>query len=314
MSKWKILISDTLAENGKSLLQETAEVDDKAGISAEDLLIEIGEYHALIIRSRTKVTKEIFNAAKKLKVVGRAGIGVDNIDLAAAQAKGVTVVNSPTAPTTSVAEHTLALMLSLVRNITRADATMKAGQWEKKAFKGTELAAKTLGIIGMGRIGRAVGRLARGFDLTVLGHDPLIPEQTIRERGAEPASLMDIFTRSDIITLHIPLTPETRGLINEQALTKMKRGVYLVCTARGGIIDETALLTHLESGQVAGAALDVFDQEPPGLTALVSHPNVIATPHISAQSSEAQERVSIHIAEEVLRSLRDEPLRWQVVK
>jgi D-3-phosphoglycerate dehydrogenase len=190
---------------------------------------------------------------------------------------------------------------------------MKTGGWDKKALRGSELGGKTLGIIGMGRIGHTVADLANAFGMTVVGYDPLIDEKTIQERGAEPVPLVDIYSRSDMITLHIPLSPDTRGMVNGEAFARMKRGVYIICAARGGIIDETALLARLESGQVAGAALDVFAEEPPGLTALISHPNVIATPHISAQTKEAQERTAIHIAEEIMNSLEGKPLRWKVV-
>jgi D-3-phosphoglycerate dehydrogenase len=313
MPDWKILISDTLAESGKEILRKHAEVADKAGIPPEDLRKEIHKYHALIVRGRTKVTKAVFDAGDNLKVVGRAGVGVDNIDLTAAQAKGVTVVNSPMATTVAVAEHTFALMFALVRNIPRADATMKAGQWEKKTLKGAELGGKTLGIIGMGRIGSTIVRMAKAFGMTILGCDPLISDHSIRERGAIPQCLEDTFALSDIITLHLPLLPETCGMINEEAIALMKPGVVLISTARGGIVDEAALLMGLESGQVAKAALDVFSEEPPGLTALIAHPNLIATPHIGAQTAEAQERAAIHIAEEIISSLKGEPLRWKVV-
>jgi len=313
MSNWKILLTDGLAPGGVEILQAVAEVEDRNGIDAQELLEAAGDYHALIVRGRTKLTAQVFDAAKKLKVVGRAGVGVDNIDLAAAQAKGVIVVNSPTATTIAVAEHTLALMLSLIRHLPRADAGMKSGQWLKKELKGSELAGKTLGIIGMGRIGSGVAQRAAAFGVSVLGHDPLISADQIRERGAEPVELNELYQRADFISLHLPLTRETRGLIDGQAFAKMKRGVYLICAARGGVIDETALLARLESGQVAGAALDVFAEEPPGLTALVAHPNVVATPHIGAQTVEAQARAAADIAEEVVAALQEEPLRWQVV-
>jgi len=313
MSQHKILISDPLGESGKELLRQHAEVADKAGISPEDLEKEIHGYHALIVRGRTKVTQAIFDAGKNLKVVGRAGVGVDNIDLTAAQAAGVTVVNAPTATTAAVAEHTFALMLALSRNIPRADATMKAGQWEKKALKGSELGGKTLGIIGMGRIGSAVAQIAGTFGMTVLGCDPLIPEDDVREKGATPQCLEDTLAQSDIISIHVPLIPETRDLIDEKAIALMKPGITLISTARGGVIDEAALLKRLDSGHVARAALDVFADEPPGLTPLVNHPNLIATPHIGAQTLEAQERAATHIAEEIISSLKGQPLRWKVV-
>jgi D-3-phosphoglycerate dehydrogenase len=313
MSDFKILITDGIKEKGQDILKTSAEADDRTGISADELIAIVGDYDALIVRGRTKVTAEVFEAATNLKVVGRAGVGVDNIDLAAAQSRGVTVVNAPTATTIAVAEHTLALMLSVIRHVPRADATMKSGLWEKKKLVGSELNGKTLGIIGMGNIGSGIAQRAAAFGMSILGYDPFLDEATITQRGAEPAALNDLYARSNFISLHIPLTPDTRGIINGQTIGLMKRGAYLICAARGGVIDETALLNALESGQIAGAALDVFSSEPPGLTSLVAHPNVIATPHIGAQTAEAQVRAAVDIAEEVLAALQGEPLRWKIV-
>ncbi|MEK6221964.1 MAG: hydroxyacid dehydrogenase, partial [Chloroflexota bacterium] len=293
MSKWKILVSDSLAENGKDLLRSSADLDDQPGISAEDLTEIIGNYDALIVRGRTQVTGPLLKAGKMLKVVGRAGVGVDNIDLAAAAAYNVIIVNSPTATSNAVAEHTFGLMLSLVRNIAKADGSMKSGLWDKKSLAGSEITGKTLGIVGMGRIGAQVAKYASAFNMNIMGYDPLIPANEIKQRLAQPVTLEDLYAQSDIITYHLPLNDETRKMVNSETISSMKRGVYLICAARGGIIDETALLASLESRHVAGAALDVFEKEPPGLTALVSHPNIIATPHIGAQTQEAQERASI---------------------
>ncbi len=312
MTTWKVLLTDGLEEIGKEILQASAQVDDKSGISADDLVKVIGDYDALIVRGRTKVTAAVFAAASKLKVVGRAGVGVDNIDLEAAKKCKVTVVNSPIATTLAVAELTMGMMLSLARGIPRADATMKAGKWLKKEFEGFELCGKTLGVIGYGRIGASVGQKAKAFDMVVLGYDPLIDGKTIAERGAEPVSFDDLIKRSDIITMHIPLTAQTRGILNAEAFAKMKKGVHIVCAARGGVIDEEALLAALESGQVASAALDVFATEPPGATPLVQHPHVVVTPHIGAQTVEAQQRAAGDIATEVLAGLRGDALRWKV--
>jgi D-3-phosphoglycerate dehydrogenase len=240
-------------------------------------------------------------------------VGVDNIDLAAAQSNDVVVINAPTATTIAVAEHTLALMLSLIRHVPRSDTTMKSGLWEKKNLVGSELYGKIVGIIGVGNIGSGVAQRARAFGMQILGYDPFLTEEAIRERGAEAVSLHNLYAKSDFISLHIPLSPQTRNLIDGQAIGHMKRGVYLICAARGGVIDETALLNALESGQIAGTALDVFTKEPPGLTALVAHPHVVATPHIGAQTTEAQVRASVDIAEEILAALRGEPLRWKIV-
>jgi D-3-phosphoglycerate dehydrogenase len=313
MPSWKILIADGLNESGQSLLRLAAHVNDFTGISADELLRQIGDYDALVVRGRTNVTPAVFDAAGRLKVVGRAGVGVDNIDLAAASTHGVTVVNAPLSTTLAVAEQTIALMLALARQIPRADAAMKAGQWIKKELEGVELYGKVLGIVGLGHIGAEVARRAAAMGMRVLGYDALLAEDVIRQRGVEPLTLQELYARSDFISLHLPLNPETRGMVNGQSLGAMKRGVRLICTARGGIIDETDLLGALETGQVAGAALDVFSKEPPGLTALVAHPNVIATPHVSAQTAEAQTRAAEDIAGEVLAALRGEALRWKVV-
>ncbi|OGO72138.1 MAG: hypothetical protein A2Z49_05225 [Chloroflexi bacterium RBG_19FT_COMBO_56_12] len=313
MTSWKVLITDGLSEKGQAILRSACQVDDRNDIPADELLKVIAEYDALIVRSRTKVTPEVFEAGKKLKVVGRAGVGVDNINLAAAAAHGVTVVNAPKSTSVAVAELALGLMLALARSVSTADSSMKGGQWLKKELKGVELNGKTLGIIGMGNIGSALAVRAGALGMKILGYDPLLPSEEISKRGAEPVALDDLYAKSDYISFHIPLTDETRGMVNGQTLAQMKRGVRIVCTARGNIIDETALLGALESGQVAGAALDVFAKEPPGLTALVAHPKVITTPHIGAQTAEAQVRAAEDMGTEILAALKGEPLRWKVV-
>jgi len=316
MPSWKILLTDGLKASGQEILRSAPDVEkvsDRNGISAEELLDVVSQYDGMIVRGRTKVTPAVIHAAPRLKVIGRAGVGVDNIDLAAAQSNQITVVNSPMATSVAVAEHTMALMLSLIRMIPRADTAMKSGQWIKKQLVGTELSDKTLGILGMGRIGSLVGERAAAFGMQILGHDPLLTDDAIQTRGAQPVDLTALYSQSDIISLHIPLTPKTRNMIDGQAIGYMKRGVFLICAARGGIIAETALLSALESGQIAGAALDVFSEEPPGLTALVAHPNVVVTPHIGAQTEESQLRAAQDIAKEVLASLRNEPLRWKIV-
>lgn len=313
MSDFNILIADGLEENGQSILRKFARVENFPGIAPGKLLEVIPDYDALIVRGRTKVTEQVFKAAEKLKVVGRAGVGVDNIDLKSAKSYGVVVVNAPVSTTLAVAELTFGLMLSLARNIPRADAGMKQGHWLKKELKGVELNGRTLGIIGIGRIGAELCKRAIAFDMKVLGYDPYISAEEIIQRGAQPASLGNLYDQADYISLHLPLTEETRSMLNEQAFRKMRHGVRIVCAARGGIIDETALLAALESGQVAGAALDVFDNEPPGASALIKHPNLIATPHIGAQTEEAQLRAAEDIATEVLAALEKKPLRWKIV-
>ena len=312
MTDYKILITDGLDEKGQSILRKSAKVDDRNGISADDLLNLIPDYDALIVRGRTKVTAAVIDAASRLKVIGRAGVGVDNIDLDAAKRQGIIVVNAPVSTSLAVAELTFGLMLALAREVPRADAGMKQGTWLKKELEGVELNGKTLGVIGFGRIGMEVGKRASAFGMNVIAYDSLISEEEIKNRGADPVSLEDLYSWADFISLHMPLTVDTRDMIGPLAFSQMKDGVRIVCAARGGIIDEKALVEALDSGKVAGAALDVFGQEPPGLTEAVSHPRLIATPHIGAQTAEAQTRASEDIANEVLAALRGESLRWRV--
>jgi D-3-phosphoglycerate dehydrogenase len=312
MAEWKILLTDGLEENGQVILRASAQVSNQNGISPEDLVKVIAEYDALIVRGRTKVTSAVFDAGKKLKVVGRSGVGVDNIDLASARAHSVTVVNAPVATSVSVAELTFSLMLAIIREVPRADAAMKTGKWLKKELEGVELYRKTLGVIGFGRIGVAVAARAVAFGMKILAYDPLLPAEEIVKRGGQPVSFDELLAQSDFITLHIPLTGDSKNLLNAAAFEKMKNGVRIVCAARGGVIDEEALLAALNSGKVAAAGLDVFVAEPPGLTALVSHPRVVCTPHIGAQTIEAQGRAAEDISTEVLAALTGKPLRWKV--
>jgi D-3-phosphoglycerate dehydrogenase / 2-oxoglutarate reductase len=312
MHDYNILITDGLDERGQSILRASAKVDYHEKISAEDLLQIIADYDALIIRGQTQVTAEVIDAATRLKVIGRAGVGVDNIDLEAAKQRNITVVNAPSSTTVAVAELAFGLLLALARGVTRADATMKQGEWLKKEFEGVELNGKTLGIIGFGRIGMEVSKRAAAFGMNVIIYDPNVSEDELLHSDAEPVSIQDLYAWSDFISLHLPLNVQTRDLIGPFAISQMKEGVRIVSTARGGIIDESALLNALNSGKVAGAALDVFEKEPPGLTELVSHPRVIATPHIGAQTTEAQSRAAEDIANEVLSALREESLRWKV--
>ena len=312
MQNHKILISDGLDGRGQSILRASAEVDSHDKLSAEDLLKIIADYDALIVRGQTRVTPAVFEAAAQLKVIGRAGVGVDNIDLDAAKKHSVTVVNAPTSTTVAVAELAFGLLLAVAREIPRADAGMKQGEWLKKQFEGTELNGKTLGIIGFGRIGMEVGKRAAAFGMNVIIYDPNVAEHELVHGNAEPVSLQELFAWSDFISLHLPLNVHTRDLLGPVAFSQMKDGVRIISTARGGIIDEPALLNALNSGKVAGAALDVFEKEPPGLTELVSHPRVIATPHMGAQTAEAQTRAAEDIASEVLAALRGESLRWKV--
>jgi D-3-phosphoglycerate dehydrogenase len=312
MAAWKVLLTDGLEENGQSILREAAEVDNRSGISADELLTVVGDYDALIVRGRTKVVPAVFDAATRLKVVGRAGVGVDNVDLNAAKQHQVTVVNSPLATTVAVAELTMSLMLSLVREIPRADTAMKNGKWLKKELEGAELYNKTLGIIGYGRIGQAVAKRAAAFDMRIVAFDPLRKTDDVCQTGCEPMTLDQLLAEADFISLHTPLNPQTRGMLGPDQFAKMKDGVYLIDAARGGVVDEEALLNALNAGKVAGAGLDVFGTEPPGAIPLVCHPHVVATPHVGAQTVEAQQRAANDIATEILRALRGDELRWRV--
>jgi D-3-phosphoglycerate dehydrogenase len=311
--KWKILLTDGLAPISDPDLLASVELIDKKGISAEELLDVVPEMDAVIVRGRTKITEAVLAAGSKLKVVGRMGVGVDNIDLKAAAAHGVTVVNAPVATTVSVAELTLGLMLSLIREIPKADHTMKSGEWLKKELVGTELNKKTLGVIGFGNIGETVGFLAQAFGMHVIACDPVRPPEQIQAAGAEAVSYETLLERSDIITMHIPHIESTHYIVNEAAINKMKDGVLIICAARGGVIEESALLSALDSGKIAGVALDVFEKEPPGSDLLPMHPKVVATPHIGAQTKEAQLRAGYDIVSEVIAVLDEKPLRWKIV-
>ncbi len=312
MPAWKILITDGLEENGQSILRADAQVDDRSNISADDLLKIIAEYDALIVRGRTKVTAAVFAAAPQLKVVGRAGVGVDNIDLKAAREHQVTVVNSPNATTVAVAELAMSLILGLVREIPRADASMKAGKWIKKDLEGCELYGKTLGVIGFGRIGTAFAKRAEAFGMKILAVDTVLKVGYTTPDGYTVVAMDEMLQQADFISLHLPLTDSTRNLLSHDQFAKMKDGVRIVNAARGGVVDEQALLEALESGKVAGAALDVFATEPTTNTALVQNPRVICTPHIGAQTVEAQARAAVDISNEILAALRGDALRWKV--
>ncbi|HET7089744.1 MAG TPA: hydroxyacid dehydrogenase [Anaerolineae bacterium] len=308
----KILVADGLSGDGIALLRTAGEVTVNPKITADELLAALPAYHALVVRSRTKVTAQVVEAGTNLKVIGRAGVGVDNIDVAAAIARGVTVVNSPLAASVAVAEHTLGLMLALARNIPIADALMKQGKWEKNAFVGSELFGKTLGLLGIGRIGAEVAKRAEAFGMTVLAYDPYLTAEEIRARRAVPAAFDEVIAKSDYLSLHLPLTEETRGLIGLEQFAMMKKGARLICAARGGVIDEDALRVALDSGALAGAALDVFASEPPLPESIAAHPKVIATPHVGAQTTEAQASAGLMIAEEVLAVLQGQGPRWRV--
>jgi len=300
------VVADGMTDDALARLRQEAEVVE-AGLEAA------GGADALIVRGRSRVTAEVLAAGRpKLRVVGRAGVGVDNIDLEAARRLGVVVVHAPLAATISVAEHTLALMLALVRHVPAADAGLRRGEWGKAALEGRELFGKTLGLVGFGRVGRAVGQRAAALGMRLLAFDPLLPADAVRQAGAQPVDLDGLLAESDVVSVHVPLEASTRHLLGAAELGRMRPGAYLIHTSRGGIVDEEALLHSLEAGRLAGAALDVFETEPPGSTRLIAHPAVVVTPHIAAQTAEAQARASADIAAEVLAALRGDPLRWRV--
>ena len=300
----KILISDSLEQSCIDILiREGLTVDNRPGLSAEELKNVIGGYDGLVVRSASKVTAEVIAAAGRLKVIGRAGTGVDNIDLNAATRKGILVMNTPGGNTVSAAEHTVSMLLSMARNIPQAHMSLVRGEWERKKFTGSEVMEKTLGVVGLGKIGREVASRCQGFGMKIVGYDPVLAPEAVAKGGIELVSLDELFRRSDFITVHTPLTSETRGLLNDTTLAKCKKGVRVINCARGGIVDEAALLRALESGHVAGAALDVFETEPPALTALIRHPRVVVTPHLGASTEEAQEKVAIQIAHQIADAL-----------
>jgi D-3-phosphoglycerate dehydrogenase len=297
----KILISDNLAQKGIDLLRNVPEfeVEFKPGLSPKELSGAIRDAEALIVRSGTRVSTEVIEAAQRLRVIGRAGIGLDNVDISAASKRGIVVMNTPDGNVITTAEHTIAMLMTLSRNIHQATTSMKAGQWEKKRFIGQEVYHKTLGIIGVGRIGRIVAERATGLQMQVIAYDPHLDPESIHKVGVVPVSLDELFKRSDYVTVHTPLTRETKGLLNREAFAKMKDGVMIINCARGGIVDERELYEAIRSGKVAGVALDVFEQEPPGDAALLKLDQVICTPHLGASTGEAQENVAVGIAEQI---------------
>ncbi|MBM3942467.1 MAG: phosphoglycerate dehydrogenase [SAR202 cluster bacterium] len=305
----KILVADPIAPEGVELLRSHAEVDVKHGLKPPELKGMVGDYDALVVRSETKVTADVIGSGRKLQVIARAGIGVDNIDVAAATSAGIAVVNAPTGNTVAAAEHTMALMLALARNVPQAHQSLKEGQWRRSAFMGIEVRNKALGIIGLGRVGSQVAKRALSFEMRLLAYDPFVSPDYARRLGVELRTLDQLFAEADFITLHTPLTQNTSHLVGARELALMKPNARLINVARGELVDEAALLQPLESGKLAGAALDVFAQEPPGETPLVLHPKVIVTPHLGASTQEAQREVAIEAAEQVLAVLSGQPAR-----
>ncbi len=302
----RILVTDGLSPRGIEVLRQTEkfEVDVRQRLSTDDLIACLDNYDGLIVRSATKITAPVLQVTRRLKVVGRAGVGVDNVDVEAATARGILVMNAPSGNTLTTAEHTFSLLLALAKNVPQATASMKGGKWEKKAFVSVEVAGKTLGVIGLGRIGGEVARRAKGFAMRVIAYDPFISEEAAAALGVELVEIPDLLHRADFITIHTPLTPETDHLIDADAIAKMKTGVRIINCARGGIIDEAALYDALKAGKVAGAALDVFEQEPITSSPLFELSNFISTPHLGASSEEAQENVAVEIAQQVVDYLQ----------
>ncbi|WP_375421687.1 phosphoglycerate dehydrogenase [uncultured Sphingomonas sp.] len=296
----KVLISDKMDPRAAQIFRERGvEVDEITGKTPDELIAMVGDYDGLAIRSSTKVTKAILDAATNLKVVGRAGIGVDNVDIPAASAKGVVVMNTPFGNSITTAEHAIALMFALARQLPEADASTQAGKWEKNRFMGVELTSKTLGLIGAGNIGSIVADRARGLKMKVVAFDPFLTPERAVEMGVEKVTLDELLARADFITLHTPLTDSTRNILSAEALAKTKPGVRIINCARGGLIDEVALKAALDSGQVGGAALDVFVEEPAKASPLFGTPNFVSTPHLGASTTEAQVNVAIQVAEQM---------------
>jgi len=296
----RVLISDKLSPAAVAIFKERGvEVDVKTGLDKDELAKIIGDYDGLAIRSSTKVTAKLLEHAHKLKVVGRAGIGVDNVDIPAATARGVIVMNTPFGNSITTAEHAIAMMFALARQIPSADASTQAGKWEKNRFMGVELTGKTLGIIGCGNIGAIVATRGLGLKMRVIAYDPFLSEERASELGVEKVELEGLLARADVITLHTPLTAQTKNILSAENIARTKKGVRIINCARGGLVDEAALRAALDSGHVAGAAFDVFVEEPATANPLFGHPNVVATPHLGASTTEAQENVALQVAEQM---------------
>ncbi|HVL53217.1 MAG TPA: phosphoglycerate dehydrogenase, partial [Vitreimonas sp.] len=308
----RILVAETLAREGLELLRAHHDVDDRPNLAPEVLLSIIAEYDALVVRSQVRVDASLIGAARRLVVVGRAGVGVDNVDLEAATRAGITVVNAPTGNTIAAAEHTLGLLFALARRIAAADASIRRGEWKRSDFTGVELRGKTLGIVGLGKIGQAIADRARALEMRVLGSDPYVTTEQAALHGVELVDLEALLASSDVVTVHVPLGRATRGLIGRETLARMKDGAFLLNVARGGVVDEAALAEALRSGRLAGAGVDVFAEEPPVGSPLLDAPNTVLTPHLGASTEEAQVLVAEEVADQVLHVLAGRPARYAV--
>ncbi len=304
----RVLIADDMSKKAVEILSGAGfSVDVKTGMKPEELAAVIGQYHGVGVRSASKIKGDTLANPGKLKIIGRAGVGVDNIDVKAATEKGILVINTPQGNAAAAAELAIGLMFALARKIPQAAQSMRQGIWEKKKYMGTEIAGKTLGVIGLGNIGRQAAERAVGLKMNVIGYDPFPPKEL--PAGVKPASLDDVITKSDYITLHVPLTSDTKGLFNAANIARMKKGACIINCARGGIVDENAVLEALKSGQLGGAALDVFAKEPPDPSPLFAEENLIAVPHLGASTKEAQEKVAIELAEVFVGFLKDGVVR-----
>jgi D-3-phosphoglycerate dehydrogenase len=310
----KILVADPIAQDGIDILKQAADVDVRTGLSRDELIAVIPAYHALVVRSETKVTAEVFAAGTQLQAVGRAGVGVDNIDLTAATERGVIVVNAPLGNTISAAEHAIGLMLALARHIPEANASLKNGEWKRSKFIGVELRGKTLGVIGLGQVGSEVARRGKGLDMNVIANDPFVSPERAAMLGVELAPTLDeVLARADFLSLHTVLTAQTKHLIGARELALAQPSLRLINTARGDLIDMEALVAAVEAGTIAGAAIDVFPQEPPDMASpVLHHDRIIVTPHLGASTAEAQERVAVDVAHQILAILRGEPAQYAV--
>ncbi|MCB1024865.1 MAG: phosphoglycerate dehydrogenase [Acidobacteria bacterium] len=301
MSEMKVFIADDVNDEKLAPLRDAGiEVQKETKLSPEELIDRLRDADGVIVRSATNITAEIMDASEKLRVIGRAGVGVDNIDVKAATSRGIVVMNAPDGNTITTAEHTFALLISMARNVPQAHRKLQEGVWDKKSFVGVELYGKTLGLIGLGRIGRHVAKIGKGFGMNVLAYDPFVSEEQADELGIDTGTFDEVLAAADFLTIHTPVTKETRGMIGDDAFSKMKNGVRLVNCARGGLVDEDALLKAIEAGTVAGAALDVFTVEPLDKNSpLLNHPKIITTPHLGASTKEAQEGVALTVSEQI---------------
>ena len=314
MAETKIFIADNVSDSGLQPLRAAGFlVEKKPGLSHDDLVAALHDCEGLVVRSETKVTADLMDSSPKLRVVGRAGVGVDNIDVPAATVRGIVVMNAPDGNTITTAEHTMALLVSLARRVPQANISLRSGKWDRKSFIGVELQGKTLGVLGLGRIGRTVASRARAFGMNIVAYDPFIAPEQSRDLEIEVVPLDEVFSRADFLTVHTPLTAETRGIVDREAFSKMKPGIRIINCARGGLVDEDALYEAIKSGIVAGAALDVFTQEPPPADhKLLGLEEVIATPHLGASTTEAQEGVALTVAEQMRDYLLTGALRGAV--